>query len=195
MPGQNARVSPCFTPGAIVATEDGPRAVETLRPGMHVLTRDDSWQELAWVGRREIAYAEMVDAPALRPVLIRADAFGPGCPDHDLEVSPEHRLLVDAARARGRFLEPEVLVAARHLIDGEGIVWGDVVGATYIHLMFDRHQVVLASGLWSESFLPDDVTRAAMATGPRQEIETLFPVLGEAGEATGWSPARRIAQF
>src|SRR5690606_32383544 len=42
----------CFTSGTLIATPDGERAVETLRPGDLVMTRDHGPQELRWVGMR-----------------------------------------------------------------------------------------------------------------------------------------------
>ena len=47
-------VIPCFTPGTMIATDRGPVAVEKLRVGDRVLSRDNGYQALRWVGSRRI---------------------------------------------------------------------------------------------------------------------------------------------
>jgi|GEM_PF-4004555 len=44
----------CFTRGALIATPDGPRAVETLRPLEVVCTLDAGPQPILWIGRRRV---------------------------------------------------------------------------------------------------------------------------------------------
>ncbi|MEO0371109.1 MAG: Hint domain-containing protein, partial [Pseudomonadota bacterium] len=62
---------------------------------------------------------------------------------------------------------------------------------TYIHFMFDRHEVVCADGLWAESFLPGPRTVRALDAGPREELLKLFPALG-AEEIPEMTSARPI---
>jgi len=173
MVGSISSVTSGFCAGTFIATEDGAAPVELITKDMRVHTRDNGLQSVAWTGIREISFSDMFSTRGLRPVLIRADALGPGAPDHDIEVSPNHRVLVKAsraispfaepvARARGRFMENEVLIAARHLVDGEGVVWAEPADLQYFQLMFATDQVILADGLWSESFRPDAAVLEAM---------------------------------
>merc|ERR1711916_245042 len=83
----------------------------------------------------------------LRPVLIRKGALGNGLPERDMIVSPNHRMLVASDKAAIYFEEREVLVAAKHLVDLPGVAFVDVEDVTYIHFMFDQHEVVLTSEL------------------------------------------------
>jgi len=47
-------VIPCFTPGTVIATPQGERLVEDLRPGDRVITRDNGIQEIAWIGSKTL---------------------------------------------------------------------------------------------------------------------------------------------
>ena len=145
----------CFTRGTWLNTPDGRRQVEALRPGDLVSTMDDGAQEVRWIGTRTISGARLKTFPALRPVSIKTDAFGASHPQPDLLLSPQHRVLVRGAEARNLFNTPEVLVAATDLLNDNSIRRiSPANGVTYIHLMFDRHQVVWANGILSETFHP-----------------------------------------
>lgn len=158
----------CFTPGTRIATPGGPRAVEEIRPGDRVSTRDGGGQAVLWAGARRVSGARLHAMPRLRPVRIRAGAFGPGWPCDDLLVSPDHRILVSDAAAREIFGEAEVLVAARDLIDGRAIVTDSGLReVTYLHLLTARHEVTWANGLAAETFHPAAADTAALDPGQR----------------------------
>ncbi len=109
-------VIPCFTPGTLILTDRGEVAVETLRPGDLVMTRDNGLQPIRWVGRKELDFAQLVALPALRPVRIAAGAMGLNTPARDLLVSPQHRVMIEGPWAEMLFGDAEVLVAATHLL-------------------------------------------------------------------------------
>ena len=143
----------CFTPGTLIATPDGPRPVEAIRCGDRVSTRDDGAVEVLWTGARRMSGARLHAMPRLRPVRIRSGALGEGRPEGDLVVSPDHRLLITGARAL--FNQAEVLVAARDLIDDRMILSVNALReVTYVHLLTERHQIIRANGLETESFHP-----------------------------------------
>lgn len=184
-------VIPCFTPGTRIATPTGERRVEDLEVGDRVITRDNGIQEIRWVGRREMTGVELDAAPHLRPVLIRQGALGKGLPERDMLVSPQHRVLMSGEKPMLYFDESEVLVAAKHLTAMEGIDVVDVSETTYIHVMFDQHEVILSDGTWTESFQPGDMTLGAMGDAQRSEILELFPELATAEGIEGYEAARR----
>ncbi|WP_372840207.1 Hint domain-containing protein [Phaeovulum sp.] len=184
-------VIPCFTPGTLVATPRGEVAVEELRAGDRVITRDNGLQQIRWVGKRVLDRAELSAAPHLRPVLIRAGSLGNGLPERDMLVSPNHRMLVANDRTALYFEEHEVLVAAKHLIDNKGVLSVEVLGTTYLHFLFDRHEVVLANGAWTESFQPGDQTLGGMGNAQRNEIFELFPELQTEQGVESYGAARR----
>jgi Ca2+-binding RTX toxin-like protein len=184
-------VIPCFTPGTLIATAQGERRVEELSVGDRVITRDNGIQQVRWVGHREMSGDELAQAEHLRPVLIRQGALGKGLPERDMLVSPQHRVLISNEQTELYFYEAEVLVAAKHLTDMDGIDVVDVSGTTYIHVMFDQHEVILSDGAWTESFQPGDQTMASMGDAQREEILELFPELGTSTGISAYSSARR----
>jgi len=184
-------VIPCFTPGTLVATPRGEVAVEDLKAGDRVITRDNGIQQIRWVGKRALNRVELAAAPHLRPVLIRAGSLGQGLPERDMLVSPNHRMLVANDRTALYFEEHEVLVAAKHLVDNKGIKPVEVLGTSYLHFMFDRHEVVLANGAWTESFQPGDQTLGGMGNAQRAEIFELFPDLKTPVGVESYGAARR----
>ena len=173
------KVLACFTPGTMILTDRGEVAVEDLRAGDLVETLDHGPQPLRWVGKRALSIADLIVQPALQPVRIAAGALGCGLPERDMLVSPQHRMVVDGVRAEMLFGAAEVLVAATHLTALPDVEQVLPYGVTYIHLLFDCHELVQADGAWSESFQPADLTLANMGCGQRGEIEALFPELSQ----------------
>lgn len=176
----------CFAAGTRIDTPRGPRAVETLRPGDLVQTRDDGAQPLLWVGQRRISAARLIAEPALRPIRIRQGACGIGRPTEDLLVSPGHRMLVGGRAARALFNSDEVLVTARDLIDGGAVrVAHDLTGLCYIHLMFARHQILRANGMDSESFHPLAADMEAIEPMQRLALLRALPGIADNPAAYG----------
>lgn len=184
-------VIPCFTPGTLIATPKGEVAVESLKAGDRIITRDNGIQEIRWTGRKDLGWHDLVANPHLKPVMIRQGSLGNGLPEQDMMVSPNHRLLVANDRTALYFDEHEVLVAAKHLVAGKGIDAVDAVGTSYIHFMFDRHEVVLSNGAWTESFQPGDYTLKGMGNAQRTEIFDLFPDLKTPAGLEDYQAARR----
>ncbi|MEL6464477.1 MAG: tandem-95 repeat protein [Pseudomonadota bacterium] len=184
-------VIPCFTPGTMIATPTGERRVEDLQPGDRVVTRDNGIQEIRWVGQREMPGEDLARAAHLRPVLIQQGALGRGLPERDMLVSPHHRVLMASDKTALYFDESEVLVAAKHLTRMDNIDVVDVSHTTYIHLMFDQHEVILSDGAWTESFQPGDMTLGSMGDAQRAEILELFPELEHTDGVKGYVSARR----
>ncbi|MDA5094918.1 Hint domain-containing protein [Aliiroseovarius sp. KMU-50] len=184
-------VTPCFTPGTLIATPKGERRVEELRVGDRVITRDNGIQEIRWVGGKPVSWQDMRKSGHLKPILITAGSLGNGLPERDLMVSPNHRVLVANDRTTLYFDEREVLAAAKHLVDNKGIFQAETRGMTYIHFMFDRHEVVLSDGAWTESFQPSDYSLKGIGNSQRNEIFELFPELASREGLEDYESARR----
>ncbi|MEM7614409.1 MAG: Hint domain-containing protein [Pseudomonadota bacterium] len=182
----------CFTPGTMILTPQGERAIETLHAGDPVITRDGGVQTLRWAGSSKYSAADMATLPHLRPVLIRAHAFGPGVPARDMRVSPNHRFMVDGWRAMMLFGQSEVLVRALAMRNDISVMTDfDVKPVEYIHLLFDTHQVITADGTQTESFQPAEAVTDGLSDQVRDELLEIMPHLrtGEMG-ALG-RPARQ----
>lgn len=184
-------VIPCFTPGTKIATPRGERQVEELQVGDKIITRDNGIQEIRWLGTRTLIRSEMIQSRHMQPVLIRQGALGDGLPERNMMVSPNHRVLVSNDKTALYFDESEVLVAAKHLTGLEGVDIVDVPTVTYIHFMFDQHEVVLSDGAWTESFQPGDQSLAGIGHAQRQEIFELFPELNTTSGMRSYQAARR----
>ena len=173
---------PCFVAGTMIRTPSGQRAIETLEPGDLVMTRDEGAQPMRWIGHRTIA-AEGDFAP----IHIAANTFGR---HRDLALSPLHRVLIRDAAAQLLFGEAEVLVAARDLVNDctvRRIEGGEV---TYVHILFDRHQVIYSEGLETESFLPGPQIANSFEAEIVDEICSIFPEICR-DTGLGYSPAAR----
>lgn len=174
--------APCFVTGTLIRTARGEVPVDTLKLGDMVHTMDDGLQPLRWIGRRRVK-AE----GSFAPIRIAADTFG----DHrELLVSPLHRVLIRDSLAELLFAEAEVLVAARDLVNDHSVIRIEGGTVDYVHILFDRHQVVFSEGLATESFLPGPQISKSFEAEMVEEICTLFPELRpDTGE--GYSPAVR----
>jgi len=181
----------CFTPGTLIATPKGERKVEDLEVGDRIITRDNGMQEIRWVGHREMGGETLAAKEHLRPILIRQGALGNDLPERDMMVSPQHRVLIANDKTALYFEEREVLVAAKHLTDMEGIDVVDVSRTTYIHIMFDQHEVILSDGIWTESFQPGDNSLAGVGDAARDEILELFPELATREGIAAYAAARK----
>lgn len=181
---------PCFTPGTMVSTDRGAVDVARLAPGDRILTRDAGYQPLRWVGRRDLTLRDLAVNPALQPVMIRRGALGPGCPDRDMVVSPQHRMLMTGAAAELASGECEALAAAIHLTALPGVHRLTTAGVSYVHLLFDRHEIILADGTWTESFQPGARTLGDMDAAIRAELFALFPELQTREGLAAYAAAR-----
>lgn len=65
----------------------------------------------------------------------------------------------------------------RDLVNDHSITRREGGSVTYVHLLFDRHQVVISEGLETESFLPGPQTATSFEAEAVAEIHSLFPEL------------------
>lgn len=166
----------CFTPGTRILTPMGYIPVELLREGDLVQTKDNGAQPVCWTGSRRMSGARLFTSPALRPIRLRAGAFGIGRPERDLLVSPGHRMLVKGRAAQALFNTPEVLVSARDMVNGDSVVQDlRVPEVTYIHLLLPRHEVLFAEGLETESFHPANTALTSLTEADRARLVQVLP--------------------
>ena len=173
----------CFGADAMIRTDAGEVAASSLSVGDLVETRDAGLQAIRWIGKRTLTRAELAQSPNLRPIRISAGALGAGLPGADLIVSPQHRILVRSKIAQKMFGTMEVLVAAKQLCQLEGIDQAeDMAEVTYIHFLFDDHQIVLANGAEAESLHTGAEALKSVGAAAVEEIFAIFPELRAGGD-------------
>ncbi|MCC6007235.1 MAG: Hint domain-containing protein [Rhodobacteraceae bacterium] len=180
---------PCFVSGTLIDTAEGPLPVEVLRPGDLIITMDNGARPLRWVGASRVSRARLHAEPDLAPVRLEAGSMGGGLPLRPLQVSPQHRVLLQGWQLALHFGLEAGLAPARGLLGWPGVTQqapeGDV---TYWHLMFDRHEVIFSEGLPTESFYLGETIRRGLPPQQLGEILRLFPDLAEAPQ----EPARPL---
>ena len=137
--------SPCYCPGTLILTDLGERPVESLEISDTVVTVLGEHRPIRWIGRRSYAGRFLRANSNVQPIRFSAGSLGNGLPRRDLMVSPEHAMFLDG-----------LLIPARCLVNGSTIVRDRVERVHYIHVELDTHDVLLAEGAPSESFLDDD---------------------------------------
>lgn len=170
-----ANIAPCFTPGALIRTDDGPAPVEEIVAGTRVWTQGDGFQPVLWAG------ATLVDGRGrAAPV-----EFAPGVLGNAraLAVSPSHRMVHVSARAELAFGHAQVLIPAKFFLGRPGVRRRPARAVAYHHFMFDRHQIVEAEGCLSESFYPGAMALSGLEAQTRDELIRLFPELAARPEA------------
>jgi len=170
----------CFAKGTLIATSQGSKPIETLIVGDEVVTSKGRSFPIRWIGRRFVSDFELLHAPELLPVRIRAGALGSQIPKRDLLVSRQHRILVRSKIAERMFGTHEVLVPAIKLVDVPGIdVDGRVKSIEYFHILLDEHEILLAEGAPAESLFTGPEALKALTNEAQEEISTLFPEIVE----------------
>lgn len=168
----------CFTRGVRIKTMTGERPVETLSMQDMVLTMDNGYQPIRWIGSRVLSRDVLRGNPDLLPVRIAASALGPDLPQRDLLVSRQHRILLRSKIARNMFGCPEVLVAAKDLVFLPGVEEiTEMDRVEYWHFMFDKHQVVYAEGAAAESLFTGPEALRAVGADAAREIFAIMPEL------------------
>lgn len=146
---------------AVVETLRGLVLARELRVGDRVITRDGGARMVRWIGQSTVRYSDDApgDAaggrPAPRPIRIRAGALGSTEAAGNLVIAPGQRIRRADRRNRLLFATDEVLVRAGDLthLDGIDTVARDV--GHWVHVLFDRHELIRVNGIWMESFAPD----------------------------------------
>ena len=132
----------CFVSGTRIATVNGPVPVEHLSVGDQVITARGEIRPIRWLGHVAIDCTALRHPSACYPVSVRAGAFGRNLPRRDLLLSSGHHVYAEG-----------VLVPISALENGVTITRQPVSEVTYWHVELDTHDVILAEGLPTESYL------------------------------------------
>ena len=165
----------CFLSGTRILTQRGEVPVEELRVGdLAVALVHGGLLPVRWIGNRRVRPLHYRNPDHAHPIRVQEGAFGPNMPHRDLWLTPGHRVLVDGHLVQIDTLLNDTTIA--QVEQDEVWVW---------HVELDRHDVILADGMPSESFL-NVGNRDAFEGGPvvrldpdflpRDEDETCLPV-------------------
>lgn len=133
----------CFAAEARISGPHGPIPAIDLAAGDRVDTVDHGVQTLRWVG-----VSVQSGHGAAAPVRFAPGALGNEVP---LRLSQNHRLLYRSVTAELYFGSSEVLVPARALVNGRDVRLAPCDEVTFVHVLLDRHEVLLAEGVPCES--------------------------------------------
>jgi hypothetical protein len=162
-----------FSRGTNITMSSGAqRPIEELQVGDKVLTRDDGGQVIRWIGQHTVrAIGDFA------PIVIKAGTLNN---TNDLVLSPDHRLFIYQRRDALGAGRSEVLVKARHLINGETVTQQDGGFIDYFQLLFDQHEIIYAEGIAAETLLVDTRTRPALKDSVSEDV------LQELSGHSGW---------
>jgi Hint domain len=171
----------CFGAGTHILTTRGDIAVERLCGQDFVVTASGVMQPIVWIGQRHVDFRRHSNKLRVLPVHVAANAFGPELPKRTLLLSPDHAVYVD-----------DVLIPIRFLINDTSIVQMECDAITYYHVELPRHDVLLAEGLPTESYLDAGARRAfANCDGTIQLNPEFAPPQDDHGalwDAKGYAP-------
>jgi hypothetical protein len=161
-----------FARGTAITLADGSqRAIEALTPGMRILTRDHGPQPIRWIGQ-----ARLRAVGAFAPVVIAAGTLGNA---GDLVVSQHHRMFLYQRKRLPGLTTSELLVQARHFIDGSHAWLREGGFVDYFSLVFDHHEIIYAEGIPAESLMVNDATLNRLPEGLAERMRAEFPGLSQ----------------
>ena len=156
-----------FTRGTHITLGSGAqKRIEDISVGDKVLTRDDGVQMVRWIGQSTVRATG-----DLAPIVITAGTLNN---TGDLVVSPDHRMFIYQRSDQMGAGQPEVLVKARHLVNGATVYVQQGGFVDYFQILFDAHHIIYAEGIAAESMLVDPRTRPTL---PAELLEKLGEVL------------------
>lgn len=183
------QVPVCFAGGTLIETPAGPVPVDDLRQGDLVVTVDNGPQPLVWVTSSHHVWPGSDEI--FKPVQIKAGALGAGLPRCDLMVSPQHHILLGNLHGADMFGAPEVIAPAKGLTGLAGVRhMKGKKDVTYFHLMLDKHALLWAGGIASESFYPGPTAIKMLNDAQRASLLRKFPALLDNPD-TGYGPTVR----
>ncbi len=164
--------------GTLVATSEGPVAVEDLLPGTMVETVSSGPQPVLWIGAMTV-FPDRGDGTGGEGgglTRLAADAFGIGRPAPDLVLGPRARVLYRSPGCRALIGAPEAFAPARGFVDGDQAIQLTPVSPVRVyHLGFYGQQVIRANGMDVESYHPGPDPEAMMMPDMLDMFLALFP--------------------
>jgi autotransporter passenger strand-loop-strand repeat protein len=138
--------APCYCRGTSIRTPRGHKRVEKLKIGDKVMTGGGVARPVKWIGKRSYGGRYIMGRKDMLPICIKAGALADNVPKRDLWISPHHAMYLE-----------DILIEAKDLLNGVSIVQAESVDEVqYFHIELETHDVIVAEGALSESFIDDD---------------------------------------
>lgn len=151
-------VSVSFFAGTHLTLAGGAQAaVETLKVGDMVLTRDHGPRPIRWIGQHTRRAAG-----AAAPIRITAGTLNTA---RDLRLSPHHRLFIWQRRDTLGTGRAEVLIKAELLINGTTVTRDEGGHLDSYQILFDSREIIFAEGIAVESLLVTSEMRQRVPEG------------------------------
>jgi autotransporter passenger strand-loop-strand repeat protein/uncharacterized repeat protein (TIGR03803 family) len=136
----------CYCLGTLILTNKGEVEVERLAIGDHVVTASGQIRPIKWIGRRSYSGRFVLGRKDILPVCLKAGSIADNVPKRDLWISPHHAMFIDG-----------MLIEAKDLVNGISIVQAQHADQVdYFHVELESHDVIIAEGAASESYIDDD---------------------------------------
>ncbi len=133
-----AQTSVALVCGTLIQTREGEISIENLKAGDQIITRTQGFSTLAGVRRSRA----MMNA-----VRFKSGSLGHTRPGSDLLMPLNQKVLIRDWRAKAIYGQPQAVVPAFELIDGEFICDMGLQMLDLCILSFDRPHVIYADGM------------------------------------------------
>ena len=111
------------------------------------MTKSGWTRPIKWIGGRSYPGRFVMGRKDILPVCIKAGALDDKVPKRDLWISPQPRHVSRRA----------CLIEAKDLVNGVSIVQAEhVEKVEYFHIELETHDMIIAEGAFSETFIDDD---------------------------------------
>lgn len=161
-----------FSRGTMITLASGQqRAIEDLRVGDKVLTRDHGGQPITWVGSTTLRAVGV-----FAPVVITSGTLGNS---GDLIVSQHHRMFLYQRKRKAGVPTSEILVQAKYLVDNESIFIREGGFVDFFSIVFEHHEIIYAEGVPAESLMVNDATVNRLPTELSADVKARFPGLSQ----------------
>lgn len=173
----------CFSAETLIATASGDVAAGDLQVGDLVETLDHGFQPLIWIGRRKIRIDSRSGPSA--PIVIQPNAATDGRLSRKVIVSAQHRLLLRDEDGIEKLAPAKAFLTLPSVRQMHGRKKME-----YISLMCAKHEVLNASGLAAESFLPGSQGLKLLGGREVLEVQRALAIQSHVGSKNKMSPAR-----
>jgi hypothetical protein len=136
----------CYCAGTLILADHGEVAVETLQIGDRVITASGVARPIKWIGKRSYGGRFIMGRKDILPICFKTGSLGDGVPKRDLWISPHHAMYLQGVLIEARDLVNELTVTQAEQVDE----------VEYFHIELESHDVIVAEGALSETFVDDD---------------------------------------